>query len=240
MTNKLSIQPIQTALYKPPETLEAFLESSLKNHSLEGCVLAITSKIVSLAEGRTLPKSRVTDKETLIRQEADHYLVAGNYGIELTITQGLLIPTAGIDESNSQNGDYILYPRDPYTSAHKIWSFLKQRFRLKNFGVIVTDSHSMPLRLGVTGIGLSHWGFKALRSLIGQEDLFKKPLKFTKVDVLDALAVAAVYTMGEANDRCPLALIEGANVEFTETSSWSEIGVAPEDDLYFPLLKSFL
>lgn len=235
----LSILPIQTSLYSPSENLSTFLVRHLQRHSLENKILAITSKIVSLAEGRTVSKTKIS-KEDLIRQEADLYLGPGNHGIELTITQGLLIPSAGIDESNSADGDYILFPQDPYASAKKIWESLTQQFQLKNLGIIITDSHSMPLRKGVTGIGLSHWGFKAVRSLVGQSDLYQKPLKFTSVDILDALATAAVFTMGEADDRCPLALIDGAKVEFTNSSSWEEIGIRPEDDLYAPLLKHFL
>lgn len=235
----LSILPIQTSLYSSSENLLDFLEKHLQTQDLENKVLAVTSKIVSLAEGRTVAKAQIS-KEDLIRQEADRYLGPGGHGVELTITRGLLIPSSGIDESNSMNGDYILFPQHPYASAQKIWQHLRQKFQLKNLGILITDSHSMPLRKGVTGIGLSHWGFKAVRSLVGQSDLYQKPLKFTSVDVLDALATAAVYTMGEADDRCPLALIEGAKVEFTASSSWEEIGIHPQDDLYAPLFKQLL
>ena len=45
---------------------------------------------------------------TLEFQYQDFY----RYHMTLTIKQGMLIPTAGIDESNG-DGYYILWPRDP-------------------------------------------------------------------------------------------------------------------------------
>ena len=63
----------------------------------------------------------------------------------LTMKNNILIPTAGIDESNGK-GYYILWPKDPYQSAKKIYNFIKQEFKLNNFGIIISDSHCVPLR----------------------------------------------------------------------------------------------
>jgi F420-0:gamma-glutamyl ligase len=43
--------------------------------------------------------------------------------------------------------------------------------------------------------------------------------------------------MGEADNRRPLALIENAEVEFTDRTDPAEVVVAPKNDLYWPLLK---
>jgi F420-0:gamma-glutamyl ligase len=237
VSNKpISIQAIATAVFKRDEDLGAYLISHLKDLNLEGKVLAVTSKIVSLAEGRLVPQAEIS-KQDLVRREADRYLGVGGYGVDLTIKHGLLIPAAGIDESNSENGDFILYPENPYASAEAVWRTLRDAFGLKNFGVVLTDSHVLPLRLGVTGIGLSHWGFKATRSLVNKPDLFDRPLKFTYVDVIDSLAAMAVFAMGESNDQTPVALISGAALEFSDSSSAAEISIEPENDLYWPLLK---
>ena len=164
----------------------------------------------------------------------------GGYDVELTIKHGLLIASAGIDESNSEHDKYILFPQDPYASAARIGTFLRKQFGIKNLGVILTDSHVMPLRRGVTGISLAHWGIKATQSLVGAPDIFGHALKFTSVDVVDALAATAVFLMGEADNRCPLAVINGAQLEFTDHSSKEEISIPLEDDLYYPVLEAAL
>lgn len=239
----MSVRSVKTEIFHQGDDLFIFLEQSLKNETLEGKVLAVTSKIVSIFEDRFVSHSSMT-KADLVRQEADTYLCEGQFGVELTIKHGLLIPSAGIDESNSESGDYILFPKDPYQSAERIGKFLKEKFKLKNFGVILTDSHSMPLRRGVTGISLAHWGFKGVSSLVGQPDIFYKPLKFTHVDVADSLAVMAVLAMGEADDRAPLALVTYPKTEFVDQSfagsAAQEICIPPEQDLYFPLLEPYI
>jgi coenzyme F420-0:L-glutamate ligase len=249
MKSKISVSAVPTELFHAGENLFAFLKKTLEGGgtpatatagpiTLEGKILAITSKIVSLAENNLVSKS--ISKKKLVQKEADHYLCEGGYNTELTIKHGFLFASAGIDESNSETDEYILLPKNPYQSAEKIHRYLKETFHLKNFGVILTDSHSMPFRRGVTGIALSHWGFRATNSLIGHKDLFGNELKFTHVDVADSLASMAVFVMGEANDCTPMALIDGAKVEFTTSTSASEIQIAPTDDLYFPLFQPFL
>jgi F420-0:gamma-glutamyl ligase len=236
MHKPITIQAIETRLFGKGESLEAFLREHLQGYALENAILAVTSKLISVAEQRYVAKGSIS-KDALVRQEADQYLGAGGSKVPLTIKHGLLIPFAGIDESNSETGEYLLFPEDPYKSVSKISVALKAAFGLKNFGVILTDSWPMPLRKGVIGVGLSHWGFRANKTFVGQPDLFGRPLDMTSVDVLDALAGMAVFAMGEAAERKPLAVIQGADVEFTESSSINEIAIDPDLDLYAPLLK---
>lgn len=233
----LKATPIKTTIFHSGDDLIAFLTKSLRGEELEGKALAITSKIVSLAEERLVPKAEAS-KQDLVRKEADRYLGAGNHGVELTITRGLLIPSAGIDESNSETGAYILYPKDPYKSAERIWQALQTALGIKNFGIILTDSRSAPLRRGVTGVALSHWGFLGSKSRVGDQDLFHKALQYTHVNVADTLAAAAVLVMGEGSELCPLAIVESAQMEFSEKSSRDELIVAPENDLYAPIFHS--
>ncbi|RZA00336.1 MAG: hypothetical protein EOP11_18430 [Proteobacteria bacterium] len=235
-SKSVTVTPVRSAVFHRGDSLFEYLKAQLHGQLEDGAVVAVTSKIVSLAENRVAPKEGTT-KRALVEKEAGTYLGMGNHGVELTITHGLLIPSAGIDESNSESGDYILFPEDPFASAAAIGRYLRSEFNLKHLGVILTDSHSSPLRLGVTGLSLSHWGIKGTQSLVGAPDIFGKELKFTSVNVVDSLATMAVFTMGEADNRCPLAVIKGAEVEFTEQTSPAEIVVKPEDDLYWPLLK---
>lgn len=161
----------------------------------ERTVLAITSKILAICEGRVRPFAG-TDKRALIAEEAELYLPPDEkYGVCLTLKHGVLLPTAGIDESNS-DGQYVLLPSDPRGSAEAIRAFIAARDGLNEVGVIVTDSRSTPLRLGVTGVTLAHSGFRALNDYVGKGDLFGRPLRMTRVNVLDALAASAVLVMG--------------------------------------------
>jgi F420-0:gamma-glutamyl ligase len=237
----LSLQAIRTSIFHPGQDLAAFvlqhLESSFQDgHFPENQIIAVTSKIVSLAEGRRVTKDSI-EKKTLVERESDHYLGEIGYGCHLTVKHGLLIPSAGIDESNSDGEYYILYPEDPFDSAKKLWATLRQKLHIQNLGVIFTDSHTTPLRRGVTGIALSYWGFKGTKNLVGSPDLFGRPLQMTRINIVDALSTAAVLMMGEAAEQCPLALIQHPEIEFLDTIDPSEIQIPLSEDLYAPILQ---
>lgn len=211
----------------------------------EKSVLAITSKILSLSQNRIIPINEVPDKMRLIQEEADHYLegdYSEKYGICLTIKNGILIPTAGIDTSNA-DGYYILYPVNIQEELTKIWQTLKQHYRVQDLGILVTDSHTTPLRRGVTGIALGWCGFKPLYNYIGTPDIYGHALRVTQSNVVDSLAAAAVFVMGEGAEQTPLVLItELDTLVFEEgppTKAELESVVIPiDEDLYAPLLSS--
>ena len=234
MKPSLKVTPIPTSIFLKGQGLADFVIDHLKGKTLgHNPVVAITSKIVSLSENQTLSKNSI-DKLELIKKEADYDLGDFPYGTRLTIKHNLLIPTAGIDESNSENDEYILFPKDPFQSAKNLQLKLKDFFKT-DIGVIITDSHTLPLRYGVTGISLAYWGFHGIKSLINQPDIFGRPLKFTKMDIADGLAAAAVLTMGESNEQTPIALIENADIVFSDSIDPKELLVSPQEDLYFPL-----
>lgn len=240
MTKSMTISPIRTTLFHQGENLADFVINNIDRSFIqERSILAITSKIVSLSEKRTTPRDN-TDKKTLIRREADSYLGEIGHGVSLTIKNGLLLAGAGIDESNSENGDYILYPQDPYTSAEKLRTSLRLRLGLKDLGIIMTDSRTGPLRLGTVGVSIAFAGFHPVRNMIGHTDIFGRPLKITKINLADSLAAAAVLMMGEADERCPLALINNAPVEFTDTPQRSDLEVPQQEDMYLPLYQHLI
>ena len=94
------------------------------------------------------------DKKDLVEQEAEYFLPPeeNKYNITLTVKGGLLVPTAGIDESNG-NGYYILWPEDPQKTANEVRQYLCKRFSIKKVGVVITDSKTTPLRWGDNGSG---------------------------------------------------------------------------------------
>lgn len=239
----LTVRAIQTPVLHVGQDLSAFISDALHagklgRPELEGSVLAVTSKIVSLALSRIVPKSEIA-KEALVRRESDVFLGEVGYGVFLTIKHGLFIPSAGIDESNAEGEFYILYPVDPFLEAKKIRDSLVQEFGLKHFGVILTDSKTTPLRAGVTGTALSYSGFNGIYSRVGTPDLFGRKLKMTRINVADALATAAVFCMGEGNESRPLALIK-TEVEFRQHGDVdpSECQIPLNEDIYAPVLLS--
>ena len=209
----------------------------------EGSVVAITSKVVSICEGRMV-KIGTVNKDELVNKEAEYYLPKelNKYQFFLTIKNGLLTPTAGIDESNG-NGYYVLWPRNAQKTANEVRRYLGKRFSLKKVGVIITDSKTTPLRWGVTGTAIAHSGFAALNDYIGKKDVFGRELRVTKGNVMDGLAAAAVLAMGEGKEQPPLALIEDIPfVKFQQRNptkkELEELRIRMEDDLYDPLLTS--
>ena len=238
----MKIDALKTIRVEPHQDLYTWLDAHVPSLQ-EDCVLAITSKVVSLCEGRVISKTQISKKE-LVYREADKVIpsdVVPQYDILLTLKDRLLIPSAGIDESNG-NGYYILYPKDCFAAAERVWHFLREHRQIKHLGILITDSHTTPLRRGVTGVALAWWGFDPMYSCIGKADLYDQALRVTYVNLVDALAVGAVFAMGESNECTPLALLsEIPKITFNESHhTIDEIAIDPTEDLYRPLLKPLL
>lgn len=209
----------------------------------EKSVVIITSKIISICEGNMVPMNSV-DKDELIKNEADLYIPRGKskYNVSLTITRGIMAPSAGIDESNA-DGHFILWPRDPQKSANEIRAFLKNKFQLKNIGILIIDSKTTPLRWGTTGFALSWSGFMPLKKYIGEPDLFGRIMKMTHQSLIDGIASSANLVMGEGNEATPIAVATDIPfITFVDRNPTKEeiqsIIINPQDDLYAPILTS--
>ena len=229
------IRPYKQNLF---EILDKYLKS-VKERS----IIVITSKIVSICEGRVV-KLEETDRKKLVEKEAEYFLPPdkNKYNVTLTIKGNLLIPTAGIDESNG-NGDYILWPKYPQETADKVRQHLRKRFLIKKLGVIITDSKTTPLRWGTTGVAISYSGFFPIYNYIGKRDIFGRKFKMQKANIVDALAASAVLVMGEGAEQTPLAIIEDVPfVKFQEKNpskkELKDFLINMDDDLYGPLLKN--
>ena len=103
--------------------------------------------------------------------------------------------------------------------------------------MVITDSRSLPLRLGITGLALGYAGFQGLKDYRGTLDIFYRPFKFSRVNIADSLATAAILCMGEGSERQPLALIKDAPVKFVDQVSADELKVDLKDDRYRALYK---
>jgi putative folate metabolism gamma-glutamate ligase len=239
----MTIRSIKTHIVKNGDSIKELLKIALKGMYLECCIVAITSKVISVCEQRIVPKSSIGNKRDLVYREADYVLdIDNNKEHIITIKNGILIPSAGIDESNVEDA-YILYPKDVHATCVDIWEWLRTEFKVKHIGVIITDSHTTPMRVGVTGVGLSWCGFEAQYSYIGTKDIYGRPLKCTQVNVIDALAAAAVFEMGEAAEQTPIAIISDAPRVVYKDSATSEIeilntNIPIEEDIYGDILMA--
>ncbi|MFH0750052.1 MAG: coenzyme F420-0:L-glutamate ligase [Candidatus Gottesmanbacteria bacterium] len=226
------------------DSLHAIIDAAIPT-IVNGDIVVVTSKIVSICQGRIQKATTEEEKFKLIRDEAQYYIendATRRYHMALTVTANILIPNSGIDESNG-NAYYILWPKNPMEAAKELWMYLKEKHQLDTLGVIITDSHTTPLRWGTTGIGIAWCGFAALNNYIGKPDIFGRPLEVTKANILDGLSAAAVVVMGEGNEQTPLALIRNTPfVQFQNQPPTKEeadsLIITLDDDLYSPILTS--
>ena len=270
----MKVTAIKTAVLRPPkdDLLRAIADAiPARSGALrEKSIVVITSKVVSIWQGRCVsvgaPVSSSAhdasaarteaaadqatrtrrEKDALTMREADLYLprsaTPGAWCMH-TIKNNIFIPSAGVDESNA-DGYYILWPRDVAGAARKLWVWLRRRYGVRELGVIITDSHTIPLRRGVLGISLAHYGFAPLRDYRGAGDLFGRTLKITQTNIPDGLAAAAVVLMGEGAERTPLALITDIPwVKFADRpqrsrKQFSSFEIKTSEDLYYPLLSA--
>lgn len=239
---------MQVRAYKTKKIVEgdnlfAILEESLPKDIPDHSVVAVSSKIIAICEGRLADPEKFTRDELAIK-ESEYYLPreSNPYDVMITIKDSTFIASAGIDHSNG-NGKLVLWPQDVQKSANDIREFLVSQYPAKKLGIVVTDSKTSPLRWGVTGIALSFSGFSMLNSYVGKPDVFGRPLKVEKVNIADTLAAAAVGEMGEGNEQTPIAVISDILwVEFVDRNPTTEelerMKTNLTDDIFAPLLTA--
>ncbi len=229
----MNVSAVRTGIFREADELAAFVAThipKLKN----GTILAVTSKIVALAEGRTAEGGQ-KEKERLIKKEAT-WIQKVLPKWWLTVRDGIVIVNAGIDESNADN-KMILLPRDSFQSAASLRAKLIAHYKIKQLGIVITDSRVEPLRAGVTGVALGYAGFKGVRDYRGMRDIFGKKMEVTRTNVADSLATAAALVMGEGSERQPLAVVEDAPVVWSERADKKELRINLKDDMYRNLFK---
>ncbi len=233
----MKIKAIRTRVFKPRENILSFLDDYITKVD-EKDIIVVTSKIVALSEGRQAEKTDEDAKEKLIKSESE-FCLRTKYVFYLTIKDGAVMANAGIDESNA-NGGLILLPGDSFRAAAKIRKYFKEKYGLNNLGVIITDSRCLPLRTGITGVALGYAGIKGLKDYRKKLDIFNRPLKYSRVNVADSLATAAVLCMGEGNEQQPLAIISGAPAEYSDKVNRNELKIDIKKDLYRPMFEKIM
>src|SRR5690606_3332020 len=94
----------------------------------DGDIVAVTSKIVSKAEGRQV---EADDREQAITAETVRVVATKAHpgGVTRIVENrlGLVLAAAGVDSSNAPDGTILLLPVDPDASARAIAAALRER-----------------------------------------------------------------------------------------------------------------
>lgn len=238
------VTPYKTHKITAGENLTDILDTYLPKIE-ENTVIAIASKIISISQNRIV-KGENVDKQTLVTENADYYYIDEQllqFGLVIpTITNNILVANAGIDESNVEEG-FLLWPENLQKITQQLWEHVRQKYTLKNVGILVTDSRLTPLIFGITGVGIDWCGFDALQDYRGKPDIFNRALKMSQKSVLNGLAAAAVVVTGEGDEQTPLATI--TDVPFVRfqhrpptEQERQDILISKENDIYGKMLNS--
>ena len=217
----------------------------------DGDVLAIAQKIVSKAEGRQVrladvtPSARAVELAGQVGKDARLMELILRESVEVSrLRPGVIIfrhrlgftsANAGIDRSNVQlqGGEeeaVLLLPRDPDASAAALRAALLAATGAA-VGVVITDSHGRPFRLGTVGVAIGVAGIPALWDRRGEADLYGYHLQHTDVGLADEIAAAAGLLMGQAAEGLPAVLLRGLRLPPAEGRA-TDLVRPPELDLY--------
>lgn len=245
--------PLKNRRIKPKENLEKVILDALRKNKQrlkEGDVLVISSKVVSICEARIKKLEDVKPSKKAKSYKFTRYgrgkedprivelalrestnVIPGN--MVLTLTRGILMPTAGIDGSNIPTGFVVLWPKNPWKTARKLWNMLRKKFNIKKLGIIIADSKCEPLRLGTVGLALSYTGFLGVEDLRGKKDLFGSRMDVTRKNNADNLTSSALVVIGETTEQNPFAIVRGAPVPFSsKLFGPKNISLKPKDCLF--------
>ncbi len=213
-----------------------------------GDVLVVTSKIVSKAEGRLVRLSQVEpgpEAHTLALEVGkDPRIVElilqdsvriSRKAHNVLITEhrlGFISANAGIDQSNVPGHDdhVLLLPQDPDASAQRIRESLRVATGA-DVGIVISDSHNRPFRIGTMGVAIGLSGLPAVRDYRGQPDLFGRTMQVSMQAYADMIASTAQLVGGEGAEGRPVTWIRG--LQFPPAEGNARMLLRPsEHDLY--------
>ncbi len=239
-------------LVQPGDDLAALIAESLVAAEIvltPHDVLVITSKLVSKAEGRFVdlntvtPSARALDLGEQTRKDPRlvELVLRESTGVSRLRTDvlivrhrlGFTLANAGIDHSNvgTDGEDWVLLlPEDPDASAQRLRAALSERFDVAP-GVVISDSHGRPFRMGTVGVAIGLAGLPALSDMRGARDLFGRELRVTVTGLGDEIAAAAGLLSGQGAEGRPVVLVRGLSLPAVNASA-AELVRPPELDLY--------
>lgn len=215
----------------------------------DGDIIVIAESALATAEGRVIRLSDVTPSKEAIRyaeryqmdprvaevviSESDE-IIGGIPGFLLCLKDGTLLPNAGVDGSNAPDGTIIPLPADPNASAARIRGEIFERVG-KSVAVLVIDSRTHAMRLGVSGVTIGCSGMDAVSDCRGQKDLFGRTLEVTRRAIGDCIASTAELLMGEADECIPVVIVRGLNIPIGGGEGIETI--APDECLFMGAMK---
>lgn len=238
-------------LIKAGDDLTQVILNSLERNHLElktGDVLVITSKVVSKSEGRQfdlrsiMPSGEAfslaseTNKDPRIVElvlRESRKISRKSAGVLVTQHRlGFVSANAGIDQSNVDGSDHtvLLLPVNPDVSAASIRNRFIELCGVE-VGVVISDSHGRPFRVGNIGVAIGVAGMPAVLDLRGKPDLFGRELKISIQGYADLVASAANLLTGEADEGRPIVLMRGLRFDAVDGQA-TDLYRAPEQDLY--------
>jgi coenzyme F420-0:L-glutamate ligase len=248
MSQGFCVYGIKTGLLEPGDDITARILSVLPEtpakELLDRDILLFAESPLSSTEGRNVKLDTLCPSEKayafaekfgmdpglaeLVILESDEIL-GGIQGYLLARRGNLVLPNAGIDESNAPDGWVTRLPEDPDKSAERIRTEIRDRTG-KEVAVLVIDSRTHAMRLGVSGVAIGVSGILPITDERGKTDLFGHKLQVTRRAVADSLASAAELLMGESDEGVPVVLVRGYDYVFSKDAKIESI--APEEDLF--------
>ena len=193
----------------PGDDLPALVADATDGMLRPGDVLAVTSKIVSKAEGRLVAAADREDAITsqTVRVVASRTAPDGHVTRIVENPLGLVMAAAGVDASNVPDGFVLLLPEDPDASAQAIAEAVRARSGCE-VGVVVSDTFGRPWRVGQTDLAIGAAGIRVVDDLRGGTDDNGRDLRVTAAATADEIAAAADLVKGKTS-RMPLAIVRG-------------------------------
>jgi coenzyme F420-0:L-glutamate ligase/coenzyme F420-1:gamma-L-glutamate ligase len=192
----------------PGADLGTMIGDALDGLLADGDIIAVTSKIVSKAEGRII---HADDREQAITDETVRVVATRTHpgGVTRIVENrlGMVAAAAGVDSSNTAPGTVLLLPVDPDASAESLRVAIEQRFNLR-IGVVITDTLGRAWREGQTDAAIGSSGVRLLDDLRGTTDSHGRRLDVTLPAVGDEIAAAADLVKGKSGGL-PVAVVRG-------------------------------
>jgi coenzyme F420-0:L-glutamate ligase/coenzyme F420-1:gamma-L-glutamate ligase len=192
----------------PGADLGTMIGDALDGLLADGDIIAVTSKIVSKAEGRII---HADDREQAITDETVRVVATRTHpgGVTRIVENrlGMVAAAAGVDSSNTAPGTVLLLPVDPDASAERLRVAIEQRFDLR-IGVVITDTLGRAWREGQTDAAIGSSGVRLLDDLRGTTDSNGRRLDVTLPAVGDEIAAAADLVKGKSGGL-PVAVVRG-------------------------------
>ena len=196
------------------------LASLLRPHVGDGDVLVLAHKIVSKAEGRLVTLADVSPTPQAEALAAEHgkdprhvqvildeseTIVRSRPGVLICRTRhGFVCANAGVDASNTPDGQLVLLPQDPDRSARELRAALGARC-----AVVIADSFGRAWRIAQVDVAIGIAGLTVVDDWIGRDDRNGRPLRATAIAIADEVAAAADLARGGKSAGEPAIVLRG-------------------------------